>query len=272
MVKTIFITNDNKKDSISIYEKEPVYVVHFERKDFNSLKQIDEANKAGIYVLVGDKQRYVGQASNKILNRLANHITNQEFWTSALFFGRNDGLIDKSQLDYLEKYYIGQFEAAGFTMTNSTVGNTSKIHKLNKIKADEIKNIFEEIIDDVANIQLFSLSDELLNEEQQSEELYVRFQGKKISHHSPRHVEINFVKAILDDRLLRQNLLAHKIDGKASYKNKLGTEQNLMPSGAIGAKEIEPGIFLWVNQSKQQTSIAIKKIADLVGLAIDLNF
>lgn len=110
MVKTIFITNDNKKDSISIYEKEPVYVVHFERKDFNSLKQIDEANKAGIYVLVGDKQRYVGQASNKILNRLANHITNQEFWTSALFFGRNDGLIDKSQLDYLEKYYIGQFE------------------------------------------------------------------------------------------------------------------------------------------------------------------
>jgi len=63
MVKTIFITNDNKKDSISIYEKEPVYVVHFERKDFNSLKQIDEANKAGIYVLVGDKQRYVGQAS-----------------------------------------------------------------------------------------------------------------------------------------------------------------------------------------------------------------
>lgn len=45
-----------------------------------------------------------------------------------------------------------------------------------------------------------------------------------------------------------------------------------MPSGAIGAKEIEPGIFLWVNQSKQQTSIAIKKIADLVGIAIELNF
>lgn len=275
MVRNIFITNDNK-DNISIYEKEPVYVVNFEKRDFDKVNRLSETKQSGIYILIGENQRYVGQASvgkraEGVKTRLIEHEKSKEWWTSCIFFGRNDGLIDKSQLDYLEDYYIERFTEAGFDMANSKKGNTSAIQKLNKIKADEIRDIFEEILDDVANIELFEKK-EILDEALSEEQLFVKFDGKVFRSQSPRHVEIQFVQALLKDKKYRKLLHEHIVDEKASFKNNLGRKQNILPSGQVAAKELEPDIFLWVNQSKIQTSVAIKKIAAWLDLAIEINF
>ncbi|MDP0229195.1 GIY-YIG nuclease family protein, partial [Glaesserella parasuis] len=77
-----------------------------------ALKYLEEANKAGIYILLGENQRYVGQASNKIYERLAAHHLdeNKSWWNQIIFFGREDGHLDKSQTDYLEKRLIEAFK------------------------------------------------------------------------------------------------------------------------------------------------------------------
>jgi hypothetical protein len=60
---------------------------------------------------------------------------------------------------------------------------------------------------------------------------------------------------------------------KASFKNSLGCFlQNVMPGGQVASKEIEPGIFLRVNQTKSQTSDAIKKIAAWLDISVETNF
>ena len=271
MVRNIFITNDNR-DNISIFEKEPVYLVNFKREDFSKLGNLEEAKKPGIYLLIGENRRYVGQASSSVISRLNSHEKAKDFWTSCIFFGRNDGLIDKSQLDYLEKYYIKQFQEAGFEMDNDRAGNSSKIQKLNKIKADEIRDIFEEILVDVANISLF---DHLESQEEFSQdEVYVKVNGKIFKDKSPRQVQIKFVQHLLRSNEYGKQLRDKIVDEKATFKNNLGTKQNIFPSGAKAAVEIKPGIFLWVNSSKIQTSASIDKIANWLGIKekIEKNF
>lgn len=269
MVRNIFITNDNQ-DDISIYEKEPIYVVNFKRDDFKKLKKVEESKKPGIYILIGENKRYVGQASDAIFKRLNQHETGKNWWTSALFFGRNDGLIDKSQLDYLEKHYINNFSESGFDMANKTGGNSSKIQKLNQIKADEIKDIFEEIIEDVANIDLY---DSLKLETLEDKMIYfVKFEKQSFSSQSPRQVEIQFVAYLL--KKYPKQMDEYVIEGKATSKNNLGKLPNQFPSGQVATFEIQSGIYLFVNQSKAQTSYAIRKIAKWLHLEdkIEINF
>lgn len=270
MVRNIFITNDNQ-DDISIYEKEPIYVVNFKRDDFKNLRRVEESQKPGIYILIGENRRYVGQASDAVFKRLDKHETIKNWWTSVLFFGRNDGLIDKSQLDYLERFYINSFSESGFDMDNKTGGNNSKIQKLNKIKADEIRTIFEEIIEDVANIDLY---DNQVIEESLDDEMnyYVKIENKIFSNKSLRQVEIQFVAYLL--KKYRKQLEDYIIEGKATAKNNLGRLPNQFPSGQIGTREIQPGIYLFVNQSKAQISYAIRKISKWLHLEnkIEINF
>ncbi|VEI46038.1 Uncharacterised protein [Actinobacillus equuli] len=45
------------------------------------------------------------------------------------FFGREDGHLDKSQTDYLEKKLIEAFQKTDLTLDNVTSGNTSFIEK-----------------------------------------------------------------------------------------------------------------------------------------------
>ena len=40
------------------------------KDDLASIQLIDESKKTGIYILLGDDKRYIGQASNAIFNRL----------------------------------------------------------------------------------------------------------------------------------------------------------------------------------------------------------
>lgn len=128
---------------------------------------------------------------------------------------------------------------------------------------------------DVANIDLFSLVDDVESNavsNEKSEELFVAFDGKVISNKVLRSVEKNFVRELLNNEITRGKLLDYKVDGKASSKNKLGSEAKFFSNGLSATEEIEPGLFLWVHQTKEQTSVAIKKIAEIAGIEIEMNF
>ncbi|MHC3836088.1 GIY-YIG nuclease family protein, partial [Streptococcus thermophilus] len=72
----------------------------------------------------------------------------------------------KADTDYLEKRLIQDFtEKSDYQMMNSTIGNKSYIGKLPKAQLDQLYETVFEIIDDIANIDLFGVSEgELTNE------------------------------------------------------------------------------------------------------------
>ncbi|WP_270325350.1 hypothetical protein [Weissella cibaria] len=70
MPNHIFINRESGNDNISIFYDEPSFVVIANKDDLASIQLIDESKKTGIYILLGDDKRYIGQASNAIFSRL----------------------------------------------------------------------------------------------------------------------------------------------------------------------------------------------------------
>lgn len=70
MPNHIFINRESGNDNISIFYDEPSFVVIANKDDLASIPLIDESKKTGIYILLGDDKRYIGQASNAIFSRL----------------------------------------------------------------------------------------------------------------------------------------------------------------------------------------------------------
>ncbi|WP_225428498.1 hypothetical protein [Apilactobacillus kunkeei] len=66
MPNHIFINRESGNDNISIFYDEPSFVVIANKDDLASIQLIDESKKPGIYILLGDYKRYIGQASNAI--------------------------------------------------------------------------------------------------------------------------------------------------------------------------------------------------------------
>lgn len=80
MPNHIFINRESGNDNISIFYDEPSFVVIANKDDLASIQLIDESKKTGIYLLLGDDKRYIGQASNAIFNRLQQHYINKPWW------------------------------------------------------------------------------------------------------------------------------------------------------------------------------------------------
>ena len=159
MSKNIIVWDDNTdNDSITTIINDPLVVVYFDRKDINKLNDIDEAQKPGIYILFGDhNNRYVGQASSSVLSRLKSHDVKKEFWNSALILCREDGRLDKSQLDWIEKRLISKFNDNGFILENISNGNHSHIESYQKGKARQLLNISTDLIKEFLGFDLYAL-------------------------------------------------------------------------------------------------------------------
>lgn len=150
--------NRTDTDEIIVFAKDFGYVVFARREDLSSLRSLgtNEHRKPGIYVLMDDaNRRYVGQASDAIINRLNEHDKRKTWWNKVLFFGRDDKGLDKSQLDYLERKLIAEHAQRGFEMDNGDSGNSSYIDFFQQLKADDLWNITQEILNGVANFNLF---------------------------------------------------------------------------------------------------------------------
>lgn len=81
------------------------------RSRFNELASWSEAQRPGVYVLVGDDESgsviYVGEAEN-VFTRLQNHLKNKDFWTRVVFFTSKDENLTKAHVKYLEARIIEQ--------------------------------------------------------------------------------------------------------------------------------------------------------------------
>ena len=108
----IFINRESGNDNISVFYDEPTFVVIANKDDLPAIQLIEESQKPGIYILLGDNKRYVGQASNSIFSRLQQHNTNKPWWNKLIFFGREDGHLSKAQLDLLERLIIEKMNTA----------------------------------------------------------------------------------------------------------------------------------------------------------------
>lgn len=64
-----------------------------------------EARRAGVYILLGEKMgkptAYVGE-SNKIIERLGQHVTKKDWWEEAILVTKRAGEINKAHAQYLE--------------------------------------------------------------------------------------------------------------------------------------------------------------------------
>lgn len=266
MVTHTVIISDRAKDNITVYTKEPVFLAIADREDLKALKHLEEANRAGIYILLGENQRYVGQASGKIYDRLITHNDNKEWWSKIIFFGREDGHLDKSQTDYLEKKLIEAFQKTDLRLDNATSGNTSFIEKTSKIKADNVWNIAQEILDEVAHINIFESY--VTEEENPTDQIYIELDGRKISGKSYRDNQKNFFLFLLKQPQYRVLVEDFCLNGKPTASYCIGSEPSFRPNGMKYTTQLEGGIYLYSHLSTKDRRRAIQNFADETGLKV----
>lgn len=267
MVTHTVIVSDRSKDNITVYTKEPIFLAMADRNDLNVLRHLDEANKAGIYILLGENQRYVGQASDSVYARLNAHNKEKDWWNRVIFFGREDGRLDKSQTDYLEKKLIELFQKTDLTLENGTSGNTSFINKTNKIQADNVWNIAQEILNEIAHIEIFERYIEL-EEENQNGQIYIELDGKKIPGKNYQDNQKRFFLFLLKQPKYRALVEEFCANGKPTVSYCIGNEPAIRPNGMKYTFELEKGLHLYTHASTDARRKAIQHFADSVGLNI----
>lgn len=276
MVQHTIIVADNGQDNITVYTKEPAVVTVAQRSDLNALKQLSEAQKAGLYILIGEQKRYIGQAATSVYTRLYQHHKEKDWWNQVIFFGREDGHLDKSQLDYLEALLIKEFRDAGFELENATQGNSSWIDKISKIHADNIWNITQNVLEDVANIPLFDFSSNQQETESSpnaSKSYTVKLaNGQLISGKNPTACYVNVFKHLLVNPQTTEQVLALVTTGEPTSRLLLGTVERFDKSGMRLTSPVTQNIHVYNNLSTADKKRVLLRFADQIGLSITINW
>ncbi|MGT2895297.1 GIY-YIG nuclease family protein [Streptococcus entericus] len=275
MVQHTIIAEDNGRDNITVYTKEPGVVTAAHRSDLNALKQLPEAQKAGIYILIGENKRYIGQAATSVYTRLHQHDKEKNWWNQVIFFGREDGHLDKSQLDYLEALLIKEFREAGFELENVTQGNSSWIDKISKIRANNIWHITQNVLEEVANIPLFELS---TNETEK--EYHPHHQGYTIAladgtiltGKNPTACYVNLFKHLITSPIYSEKVLELVIRGEPNGRFLLGTVEKFDKSGIRQTSPVTPHIHVYRNLSTPNKKRVLQRFADQIGLSLTINW
>lgn len=271
MVKHIIVVSDNSRDSITVYTEEPAFVGIAERSDMNALKNLEEASKAGIYILMGEEKRYIGQATN-LYRRLSHHL-NMDWWNNCFFFGREDGHLDKSQLDYLEALLIREFRQTSFKVTNHTDGNSSWIDKTSKIHADKIWNIVQNILQDVANIDLFENPEPLSIEDEIAGNYFITLpDGQRVFGKNPSNNYLEFFRYLLQHRELSKRVREKVVAGKTNSRFLLGTEPRFDRKSQKLSTELEKDIHLLTTLSTADKKRVLSRFAEQIDLPITINW
>lgn len=267
MANYIFINREPVNDHISIFYDEPAFIVVANKDDLQKINSLEESHKPGIYLLLGDNKRYVGQASNSIVSRLQQHNINKNWWNKLIFFGREDKRLSKAQLDLLENKLIKQMSLTNFDLDNSTQGNHSYIDKLSKTKADTLLSKVEDTLSDIANINLFDSdypqkgdSIDTINE---TGNAMVKFNNKKYSASSCRQIFIDIMVDLVNSDLFER--LAPVIsNAEPSTIYLLGNLPKVSNNGTKLTRSIENTPYhLYVNFSKADLMQKLKMIAKL---------
>lgn len=277
-MKQIFIFSDTQKDNISYFEREPAILVSMSRSDLPYLKEQDFSNYPAVYVLIGGNKRYVGQAAGQSISlRLSQHFLKEDkAWVeSVLFFTRADGKMSKADTDYLEKRLIQDFqEKSDYEMMNSTAGNTSYIDKLQKAKSDQLYDTVFEIIDEIANIDLFGTSEDSetqIYEFSSSGQYEIEYDGKKISSKSARGLLVDFVSQLFADGNYNNQLQELIVDETSSFAMILGRKPS-MYNGRPNSARVADGVWVYANFNKKNVRIKIDKLACQLGIPVKIKW
>lgn len=267
MATHIFINRESGNDTISIFYDEPSFIVIANKEDLPFIQQIDEANRPGIYILLGDNKRYVGQASGSILSRLQQHYQNKSWWNKLIFFGREDGHLTKAQLDLLEHNLIKRMKESNFKLDNGTQGNHSYIDKLSKSSAIALLSKVEKDLLGIANINLFDLDrnelDSSLDENTDSVAIFldsIRYTGK-----SYREIFINVLSNLLTSTFITA-LSPIICNHEPNTINIVGTVPKISPKGTKLTRKIDNTDYhVYINFSKNSLHAQLEKIAKLTN-------
>jgi hypothetical protein len=275
-MKQIFIFSDSKKDNISYYEKEPVILVSMRRSDLPYLKEQEFSKFSAVYILIGENNRYIGQAAGQtIFTRLSQHFASDDkSWVdSIIFFSRSDGKLSKADTDYLEKRLIDDFkEKSEFDLTNSTIGNNSYIDKLQKAKSNQLYDVLFEIIDDIANLDLFGNNEDMQSFEESTDGIFeIKYSDIIIKNKSARGAFINFVAELLKDKTYEDKLKNIIIDDSPSFSLILGRRPSSY-KGRPNSCEVADGIWLYTNFNRKNTRIKIEKLAKQLNIKVYLKW
>lgn len=273
MVKHIVIVSDRKQDNVSVYTEEPAFVAIADRQDMNALKKLNEANRAGIYILIGEDKRYIGQSATSIYSRLSLHNKDIPWWTQVIFFGREDGHLDKSQTDYLEAKLIKEFRQTSFLVTNQTEGNSSWIDKTSKIHAKNVWTIAQTILLEVANIDLFENTVLISETEKETGMCWIKLpNGDKVFGKNPSNNQIKLFEHLIRNDDYKELVEEQIIKGKPSSRQLLGTEAVFDKQGRPRCAKLDDSLFLYTNLSTKDREKALLRFADQIGLTIDINW
>lgn len=273
MTRHIFVNRESANDNISIFYDEPSFIVVANRSDLPKINLLEESRKPGIYILMSESKRYVGQASGSIFSRIQQHDLNKKWWHKVIFFGREDGHLNKAQLDFIEAKLINDFIQSDFELDNNTHGNRSYIDKLSKISANSLLSRIDETLREVANITLFDkVLDEVVEKRATGDEHTVIFLGKKFSNKSARKILLEVIKATINAGYVNR-LTSITSDSEPSTTKFLGTENRISANGTRLSNPIAgTPYYLYVTFSTEAIQKKLEIISQLTNQKIDMNF
>lgn len=265
----IFINRESGNDNISIFYDEPTFVVIANKDDLPAIQLIEESQKPGIYILLGDNKRYVGQASNSIFSRLQQHNTNKKWWNKLIFFGREDGHLSKAQLDLLERLIIEKMNVSNIELDNNTQGNKSYIDKLSKFSALSLLNKVERLLNDIANIELFDSetiqTDDSTDRSTLDSDISILFGESFYTGKSYRDVFTQLVSNLVLSAEL-DKLTPLMSPNEPNTVQIIGNREHISNKGKKLTKPIELTKYhMYINFSKVGLYNQIQKLAELTG-------
>ena len=117
-------------------------VYKISRNELAEFSKRQDAENTGVYFLLGKDETnvdtvYIGEAE-KILTRLKQHLSDQEYWSDCIVVISKDNLLNKAHVKYLENKFYSMAKAAGrSTVINSTIPTCSSISEYDEAMLEE---------------------------------------------------------------------------------------------------------------------------------------
>lgn len=107
------------------------------RESINALITKADCKKYGVYLLLSDKQVYVGQSSD-LEKRTKQHLTDKDWWDRVVLMTTKDDSFNSSDIDYLEASLISLAAKAGTSDSdNKKKGNPQKVDEFRQAELEQ---------------------------------------------------------------------------------------------------------------------------------------
>ncbi|MCQ2515465.1 MAG: GIY-YIG nuclease family protein [Saccharofermentans sp.] len=115
---------------------EDVIILSAPRKSVDYIFEVEESQNFGVYLLLSEKQVYVGQSSN-LKSRIKNHLAQKEWWNRVVLMTTRGNKFNSSDIDYLESVLINKAHSNHSLDTeNKKAGNKHNIERGDQISLD----------------------------------------------------------------------------------------------------------------------------------------